>query len=67
MRMLVDTSETQFAQLTAIAQGKKVSRAAVIREAIAAYIEAQATDAAFGIWKGDEDGVEYQRRLRDEW
>jgi hypothetical protein len=70
MRTLVDIPDTQLAQLTAIGQAKKVPRAEVIREAIAAYIETQpnpARDAAFGIWQGEEDGLEYQRRIRDEW
>jgi hypothetical protein len=70
MRTLVDIPEAQLAQLTAIGQAKKVSRAEIIREAIAAYIETQpnpAREAAFGIWKDEEDGVEYQRRIRDEW
>jgi metal-responsive CopG/Arc/MetJ family transcriptional regulator len=70
MRTLVDIPETQLTQLTAIGKAKKVPRAEVIREAIAAYIETQpnpARDAAFGIWKGEEDGLEYQRRIRDEW
>jgi metal-responsive CopG/Arc/MetJ family transcriptional regulator len=70
MRTLVDIPEPQLSSLTAISKARKVSRAEVIREAIATYIEIQpnpARDAAFGIWKGGEDGLEYQRRIRDEW
>jgi metal-responsive CopG/Arc/MetJ family transcriptional regulator len=70
MRTLVDIPEPQLAKLTAISKAKKLSRAEVIRQAIATYVETQPTrpeDIAFGIWKGGEDGVKYQRRLRDEW
>ncbi len=70
MRTLVDIPETQLAKLTAICKVRKLPRAEVIRQAIAAYIAAQPVrpeDVAFGIWNGGEDGVEYQRRIRDEW
>ena len=70
MRTLVDLPESQLTKLTAISKARKLSRAEVIRQAIATFIETQPVrpeDAAFGIWKGGEDGVEYQRRLRDEW
>jgi Ribbon-helix-helix protein, copG family len=70
MRTLVDISEPQLSKLTAIGKARKLSRAEVIRQAIATYIATQPVrpeDVAFGIWKGGEDGVEYQRRIRDEW
>jgi hypothetical protein len=70
MRTLVDIPEPQLSKLTAIGKARKLSRAEVIRQAIATYIAAQPVrpeDIAFGIWEGDEDGVEYQRRLRAEW
>jgi metal-responsive CopG/Arc/MetJ family transcriptional regulator len=70
MRTLVDIPEIHLAKLTAISKARKVSRAELIRQAVTTFVEAQpvhAEDAAFGIWKGGEDGVEYQRRLRDEW
>jgi hypothetical protein len=70
MRTLVDIPEPQLAKLAAISKARRLSRAEVIRQAIATYIETQPIrpeDAAFGIWKGVEDGVEYQRRLRDQW
>jgi len=70
MRTPVDISEPQLAKLTAIGKAKKLSRSEVIRQAIASYVAthpAHHEDVAFGVWKGGEDGVEYQRRLRDEW
>jgi predicted transcriptional regulator len=70
MRNLVDIPEPQLSKLTAISRARNLSRAEVIRQAIATYIAAQPLrpeDVAFGIWEGGEDGVEYQRRLRDEW
>jgi metal-responsive CopG/Arc/MetJ family transcriptional regulator len=70
MRTLVDIPEAELAQLAAICKSKRLPRAEVIRQAIRAYIDAQPDrpeDVAFGIWKGGEDGLAYQRRLRDEW
>lgn len=70
VRIVVDIPDTLLAQLTAIGQARSVSRNEVSREAIAAYIGIQpnpAIDAAFGIWKGKEDGLEYQRGMREEW
>jgi metal-responsive CopG/Arc/MetJ family transcriptional regulator len=75
MRTLVDIPEKQLAELTKIADAKKTSRAAVLREAVSKYLESnrpisrkKAIDKAFGIWKDLKiDSVEYQRKLRDEW
>jgi len=74
MRTLVDIPEPQLRELTRLGKRKKISRAAVIREAVTAYLSRQksATEKdmrdAFGLW-GDHkiDGLEYQRKLRDEW
>lgn len=70
MRTLIDIPEPQLSKLTAISKARKLSRAEVIRQAITTYIAAQPVrpeDVAFGVWDDGKDGVEYQRRLRDEW
>ena len=71
MRTLVDIPDKQLKALTRLSKAKKRSRAAIIRDALSAYLEKEkpnAIDAAFGLW-GDRaiDGLEYQRKLREEW
>ncbi len=71
MRTLVDIPEPQLRELTRLSKRRKVSRAAVIREAVTSYLDKNKPKAmrdAFGIW-GDKkfDSLEYQRKLRDEW
>ena len=70
MRTLVDIPDRQIKELTAICEVEKVSRAEVIRQAIASYIEKKkpATVEAFGLWKGRKvDGLAYQEQVRSEW
>jgi predicted transcriptional regulator len=71
MRTLVDIPDRQLKALTRLSKAKKRSRAAIIRDAVSAYLEREhrtGKDAAFGLW-GDRtaDGLEYQRKLRAEW
>lgn len=71
MRVPIDIPEPQLRELTGLSKRKKVSRATLIREAISLYLEQARQDAmrnAFGLW-GDQklDGLEYQRKLREEW
>jgi len=74
VRTLVDIPDDQLEELTKLAEREKVSRAALVREAVAALLAAKrktgddAIDAAFGLWAGmEEDGLAYQERLRSEW
>jgi len=70
MRTLIDIPEKQIKALTAISQAEKVSRAEVIREAIAHYLDMKIpqSDEAFGLWKDDKvDGLTYQEQVRAEW
>lgn len=71
MRTLVDIPEGELEALTKISEARKVSRASVIREAIKAYLERhkpRQVGDAFGLWGNRRiDGLEYQRKLRDEW
>ena len=73
MRTLVDIPEKHLAELKRIGTAQKKSRASLVREAIDTFVEANRSvpngmEEAFGIWSDKEiDGLEYQRKLRDEW
>jgi predicted transcriptional regulator len=71
LRIAVDIPDADLIRLDALAKARGVSRAQLIREAVAAYLVRQASDpieAGFGLWKDrGEDGLAYQRRMRDEW
>jgi len=71
MRTVIDLPDEQIEPLKTLANSLNVSRAELIRRAVADYLrrfEAPAEDTAFGIWKHrDEDGLAYQERMRSEW
>ena len=71
MRTVIDLPDEQIGPLKAIAEQLEVSRAELVRRAVADYLrkfEAPAADAAFGLWRDRaEDGVRVQDRLRAEW
>ncbi|RZF30975.1 ribbon-helix-helix protein, CopG family [Paraburkholderia sp. UYCP14C] len=70
-RISIDLPNSHVDDLTVIAKAERRSRAAVIRDAIEAYLAqhklARGADV-FGLWKDRRgDGVAYQRDLRCEW
>jgi metal-responsive CopG/Arc/MetJ family transcriptional regulator len=73
MRTLIDLPDHQIAELAEIAKHEKVSRAALIRQAVADLLAAKrrkrggAIAAAFGIRPEMGDGLVLQERLRGEW
>ena len=70
MRTLVDLPEAELEQLNALSRQRRVSRAELIRQAVAGYLEQNRTglEETFGLWKKKGvDGVRYQERLRGEW
>ncbi len=72
MRVLVDIPEQHLKALDELGRHRRVSRARVIREAVGEYLQRRPSpsyrEAAFGLWPVDgEDGVQAQRRLREEW
>jgi metal-responsive CopG/Arc/MetJ family transcriptional regulator len=71
MRALVDIDESQVRELDRLAKKQKQSRAALIREAIADYLEKKAqgtAENAFGLWgRRKVDGLAYQEKIRNEW
>jgi len=71
MRTIIDLPEDQLAALRALEQQRKLSRAALVREAVAEYVakRLEAVDA-FGAWKPAKvkvDALAHQRKLRAEW
>lgn len=70
-RILVDLPDVQLAALSALVETERRPRAAVIRDAIEAYISQRkpgSDDGAFGLRKNRQvDGLEYQQELRSEW
>lgn len=71
MRTIIDLPSHQLDSLEEICKRERLSRAEVIRRAVAQYIQKQSLspdDDAFGLWRGREvEGVSYQRKLRREW
>ena len=72
MRTIIDLPDSQLAALRDIEQRKKVSRAELIRQAVAQYVVAHGnTEDAFGAWKSAKrcpvDGLALQKKLRAEW
>ncbi|MCP4407967.1 MAG: ribbon-helix-helix protein, CopG family [Gammaproteobacteria bacterium] len=71
MRTIVDLPEEQIKILATIGKQSRLSRAEMVRRAVAEYIaryNPEQGDEAFGLWKDRaEDGLSYQSRLRAEW
>jgi hypothetical protein len=71
LRAIISLSQEQLAQLAAIGHREGVSRAELIRRAVAAFLrgkESVRQHDAFGLWADrDEDGLAYQLRQREEW
>jgi metal-responsive CopG/Arc/MetJ family transcriptional regulator len=70
-RILVDLPDSQVEELAVLVEAEQRPRAAVIRDAIEAYIsqhKAAFGVDVFGVWKSRKvDGLEYQQELRSEW
>ncbi|QKK26871.1 CopG family transcriptional regulator [Rhizobium hidalgonense] len=71
MRTLVDIGDPEIKALDRLAQREKMSRAALIRNAINEFLARNNADIeaeAFGLW-GDRkiDGLMYQENMRSEW
>jgi len=71
MRTVIDLPDEQIGPLKTLAEQMRLSRAELVRRAVADYLRRHrpaTDDDAFGIWQDrDEDGVAYQERLRSEW
>lgn len=71
MRTIIDLPPHQVDSLEEICKRERLSRAEVIRRAVAQYIvehRLSPAEDAFGLWRDREvEGVSYQRKLRREW
>jgi len=71
MRTIVDLPEQQIESLKVLSQRAGLSRAELMRRAVADYLTRHPVthkQDAFGLWKEhEEDGIAYQDRLRHEW
>jgi predicted transcriptional regulator len=71
MRTLIDLPDAQIQALATLCERMKQPRAAIIREAVAEYLERRATkpaEAAYGLWGAEAmDGLAYQEKVRSEW
>jgi metal-responsive CopG/Arc/MetJ family transcriptional regulator len=71
MRTIVDLPDEQIKALKQICESTQLSRAELVRRAIAEYLvhhRCQAEDHAFGLWKRHKkEALRYQEELRAEW
>lgn len=71
MRTIIDLPETQVEALKYLETRHQVSRAHLVREAVAEYVVKRVNKVdAFGAWKTQAkkvDGLKHQRAMRDEW
>jgi predicted transcriptional regulator len=71
MRTPIDLPDAQIQALAALCERVKQPRAAVIREAVAEYLELRArksAGAAYGLWRAEAvDGLANQEKARAEW
>lgn len=70
-RIQVDLPDAQLEDLERLTTTEGRSRAAIIRDALQAYIAQQnrlASTHAFGLWKNESaDGHAYQDNIRSDW
>lgn len=72
-RILLDLSDEVIKRLDDLKVQRNLPRAELLREAVEQYLERQdqaetTISRALGLWQVcEEDGVEYQRKLREEW
>jgi hypothetical protein len=73
MRTIVDLPDSQLEALKYLEEQHRVSRAELVRQAVAEYVVKRVAGAnadAFGAWKTQGkkvDGLTHQRALRREW
>ena len=70
-RILIDLSDDVIQRLDNLKQLRNRPRAESLREAIEQYLDQQSSSVirdALGLWGNQqEDGLEYERKLREEW
>ncbi|MCF8579505.1 ribbon-helix-helix protein, CopG family [Enterobacter ludwigii] len=70
-RILIDLSDDVIQRLDNLKQLRNQPRAELLREAIEQFLDQQSSSVirdALGLWGNQqEDGLEYERKLREEW
>jgi len=70
-RILIDLSDDVIQRLDNLKQLRNQPRAELLREAIELYLDQQSSSVirdALGLWGNQqEDGLEVERKLREEW
>ncbi len=70
-RIPIDLSDNVIQRLDNLKQLRNQSRAELLREAIEQYLDQQSSSVirdALGLWGNEQEGgLEYERKLRDEW
>ncbi|TCB89300.1 CopG family transcriptional regulator [Enterobacter wuhouensis] len=70
-RILINLSDDVIQRLDNLKQLRNRPRAELLREAIEQYLDQQSSSVirdALGLWGNQqEDGLEYERKLREEW
>jgi len=71
MRTTIDLSHEQVTALHQLGEHMHLSRAELLRRAVAEYLEKrhmQSTEQAFGLWRQRQvDSLAYENNLRGEW
>jgi predicted transcriptional regulator len=71
MRTVIDVPDKLIESLDQLGGAAQISRAALIREAIADFLQRKSVpraEAAFGLWsRRKKDGVRFQEEVRGEW
>ena len=71
MRTIIELPPAHLEGLDAVCRRERISRAEVVRRAVARLLAEErpaAADEAFGLWGASRvDGLDYERRLRAEW
>jgi predicted transcriptional regulator len=71
VRTLVDLPDSQIRALADLCERVKQPRPAIIREAVAEFLERHAVksmESAYGLWGAEAaDGLAYQENARTEW
>jgi metal-responsive CopG/Arc/MetJ family transcriptional regulator len=71
MRTIVDLPEEHIAVLKQMSEQSRLSRAELVRRAVAEYLQHHHSDPAedaFGIWRHQpRHSLDYQSKLREEW
>lgn len=70
-RIVIDIPKEDLRQLDNLRAIRHVTRAEIIRQALAGFLENNRVDAssnAFGLWGNKQvDGVVYENQIREEW